>query len=292
VLRSSLEVISMRRLFVPLGLAVAAVAGAVLVQGAAAASSGEARAAHRGGGGGYFAITCGFSHRNRDDPIVFPRQPGRSHDHTYFGARSTDAFSTPASLRQAGRTTCRLPADTAAYWAPTLFVEGEAVEPLAVVAYYVRRTSDAVDPFPAGLKVIAGDATARSAQDSRITSWSCAVRRAERTSTIPTCPGGRFGGLRLQVNFPDCWDGERLDSASHKSHMAYSEDGECPGSHPEEVPGLTLLVYYGVSGGQDAELSSGSQFSAHADFVNSWDQSTLTRLVDRYLNRFGFGKRR
>ena len=75
-----------------------------------------------------------------DDPIVFPRQPGRSHDHTYFGARSTDAFSTPASLREDGRTTCRLRADTAAYWAPTLLVDGRAVEPLAVVAFYVRRT--------------------------------------------------------------------------------------------------------------------------------------------------------
>jgi hypothetical protein len=280
----------MRRLFVPLGVVLAAMAGAVLVQGAAAASPGETGATHHGGAGGYFAVTCGFSHRNRDDPIVFPRQPGRSHDHTYFGARSTDAFSTPALLRRAGRTTCRLPADTAAYWAPTLFVEGRAVEPLAVVAFYVRRTADEVDPFPAGLKVVAGDASAQSAQSSRITSWSCAVRGAERSSTIPTCPGGRFGGLRLQVNFPSCWDGERLDSPNHQSHMAYASDGRCPRSHPDEVPGLTLLIYYGVSGGPDAELSSGGQLSAHADFVNSWRQTTLTQLVDRYLNRSGFGK--
>jgi hypothetical protein len=59
-----------------------------------------------------------------------------------------------------------------------------------------------------------------------------------------------------------------------------------------EVPALSLVVYYGVAGGAGAELSSGGQFSAHADFVNSWDQETLARLVDRYLDRSGFGKRR
>ena len=48
---------------------------------------------------------CTFSHRNQDDPILYPRQPGRSHDHTYFGNRSTNAMSTPASLRRAPRTT-------------------------------------------------------------------------------------------------------------------------------------------------------------------------------------------
>jgi Domain of unknown function (DUF1996) len=282
----------MRRLFIPFGLLVATVASVVLASGAGAASERGAAAAHRGGGGGYFAVACGFSHRNMDDPIVFPRQPGRSHDHTFFGNRSTDAFSTPASLREEGRTTCQLRADTAAYWAPTLFVDGRAVEPIAVVAYYVRRTSDEVDPFPAGLKVIAGDANARAAQSSQVTSWSCAVRGAERSSTIPTCSGARRGGLRLQVNFPGCWDGDRLDSANHKSHMAYSTNGACPSSHPVEVPALSLLIYYGVSGGPGSELSSGGQFSAHADFVNAWNQATLARLVDRYLNRSGYGRRR
>jgi hypothetical protein len=297
----------MRRWFVPLCLTIGAAASVLAAHVAAAAAPETAEglavpqrspaASHGGYGAGYFAVTCGFSHRNQDDPIVFPRQPGRSHDHTYFGARSTDAFSTPASLRRAGRTTCRLPADTAAYWAPTLLVRGEPVEPLAVLAFYVRRTSDEVDAFPAGLKVIAGDATARAPQSTRVTFWSCAVRGAERSTTIPTCPGTTRGGLRLHVNFPNCWDGERLDSANHKSHLAYSSDGTCPSSHRVEVPALSLVIYYGVSGGPGAELSSGGQFSAHADFVNSWNQETLARLVDRYLDRslFGrheFGKRR
>jgi hypothetical protein len=242
-------------------------------------------------GGGHFALACGFSHRNQDDPIVHPGEPGRSHDHTFFGNTSTDADSTPASLRRAGRTTCRLPADTAAYWAPTLFRDGRPVEPLGVVAVYSRRTLDAVDGFPAGLRIIAGDAAARAPQGTRVTYWTCGERLGARSATIPTCVG-RFGGLRLHVNFPDCWDGVHRDSGDHKSHMAYSRGGECPLSHPVEVPALSLIVYYPVSGVGELELASGGQLSGHADFVNAWHQRTLDALVDRYLNRAGFGPKR
>jgi Domain of unknown function (DUF1996) len=291
----------MRRWFIVLCLTAGAATSVIVAHVATAAPESVAgatapartMAASHGGGyrAGYFAVVCGFSHRNRDDAIVFPRQPGRSHEHTYFGNRTTDAFSTPASLRDEGQTTCRIRADTAAYWVPTLRVGGRAVEPLALVAFYARRTFDEVDAFPAGLKVVAGNSNARSAQSTRVTFWSCAVRGAERSSTIPTCPGTTRGGLRLHVNFPNCWDGERLDSADHRSHMAYSRDGECPTSHPVEVPALTQVIYYGVSGGPTSELSSVGQFSGHADFVNAWHQPTLERLVDRYLNPSGFGKR-
>lgn len=278
-------------------LLVAAAAAIPAAAALAAATAGPSRAApdavaplHGGGGGHggrgvYFAIACGFSHRNQDDPIVYFNQPGRSHDHTYFGNDATNASSTPQSLRAAGETSCRLRADTAAYWAPTLFVNGRAVEPKYAVVYYVRRTLDAVQPFPANLKMIAGTAAARSAQGLAITSWSCGHRRGVST-TIPTCSTGSAfrSTLQLQVNFPNCWDGSNLDSSDHKSHMAYATDGVCPSSHPVEVPALTLLVNYPVSGA-GAELSSGGQFSGHADFVNSWNQETLARLVDRYLNR-------
>ncbi len=247
---------------------------------------------------GRFVVSCGFSHRNQDDPIVFPRQPGRSHDHTFFGNRSTNASSTPASLRANGRTSCRERGDRSAYWVPTLFVGGRAVEPLRLVAHYFRRTYEQVAPFPAGLRIIAGDASARSAQSKRVTSWSCgpprgpsslAQRRAEllakRSSTIPTCSGARFPYLRLQVNFPGCWDGRRLDSPDHKSHLADSSQGVCPRSYPVEVPALTLFVYYDVSNGASRELASGGQFSGHADFLNAWSPAKLALRVDRYLNR-------
>jgi hypothetical protein len=272
----------MRRWLILSLLALGAVPGAAATVDAAASPSSERGFAPFHRGAGYFAVGCGFSHRNQDDAIVFPRRRGRSHDHTYFGNASTDAFSTPASLRAAGRTTCRLPADTAAYWAPTLFLGGRAVEPLGAVVFYARRTFGRVRPFPAGLKVVAGDAAARRAQSRRVTYWSCGGR--EEFSTLPTCPSSRHASLRLHVNFPNCWDGRRVDSADHKSHMAYSSGGRCPATHSVEVPALSLEIYYGVAGGRNGELASGGVFSGHADFVNAWDQRTLAALVDRYLN--------
>jgi hypothetical protein len=264
-------------------------AAAAVGTGADARTSGPVFAPlHRGAG--YFAVACGFSHRNQDDPIVYPRQPGRSHDHTYFGNTSANAFSTPLSLRSADRTTCRLPEDTAAYWAPTLFIGGRAVEPLGVVVFYARRTFARVRPFPAGFKIVAGDAAARGAQSRRVTFWSCGGR--DTSSRLPTCAGDRHSSLRLHVNFPNCWDGRRLDSRDHKSHMAYSSAGRCPASHPAEVPALSLEIYYGVAGGPRGELSSGGVFSGHADFVNAWDQRTLAALVDRYLNGLRYRPRR
>jgi hypothetical protein len=181
-----------------------------------------------------------------------------------------------------------LQADTAAYWAPTLLVGGNAIRPLGAVVYYLRRTAEPVQAFPANLEVIAGTATARAAQGSRVTYWSCGGRRDVRASAeIPTC---NSPSLRLVVNFPNCWDGSRLDSADHKSHLAYSTNGVCPSTHAVEVPAIALQIHYGVTGGPNAELSSGGDFSGHADFVNAWNQPTLERLVDRYLNRSRRGR--
>jgi hypothetical protein len=274
-------------------LALSLVVAVPLVAVGSGSAAGE-RTSHGGRGGGgalYFAVSCGFSHRNQDDPIVHPRHPGHSHDHTFFANTSTNAFSTAASLRRAG-TTCNIRFDTAAYWVPTLFVSGQAIRPTGATVYYVRRTVDSVRAFPAGLKIVAGSAQARSPQSSRVTGWSCGSLR-DTSSSVPTCADetrfggfGRRGELQLLINFPSCWNGRDLDSANHQSHMAYATNGACPASHPVEVPGLLFAIRYPVAGGPNVELASGGQFSGHGDFFNAWNQQVLEGLVDRYLNRF------
>jgi hypothetical protein len=227
-------------------------------------------------------VPCGFSHRSHDDPIVYPKQKGRSHDHTFFGNRSTNAFSSLASLRTKRGTTCGLPADASAYWAPTLFVGKRAVLPTHVVTTYTRRTAVPVAPFPAGLKMIAGDANAKRSQSTERVYWTCVSTPDRRWAVIPNCASTRRG-LQLIVNFPDCWDGKRLDSFNHLSHMDYSSGGECPASNPVAVPALALEITYPVTGGSKAMTSAG-RFGMHADFFNAWDQATFTGLVDRYFN--------
>jgi Domain of unknown function (DUF1996) len=231
-----------------------------------------------------FVETCRFSHSAPDDPIVFPGKAGASHDHTFVGNRSTNASSTFGTLRASG-TTCMRRADKAGYWVPTLLQNGAPIYPQGATIYYRRNTLSSVTPFPNNFRMIAGDATSSAPQGMRITSWSCGLLSGVRPSaTVPTCPDARGSFLRLHVRFPSCWDGASLDSANHKSHLAYAMRGRCPSTHPVAVPAITQIYRYATRGGDGFTLASGGQFSAHADFLNAWHPGTLRRLVDECLN--------
>lgn len=231
-----------------------------------------------------FVESCRYSHQAPDDPIVFPGRAGASHMHTFVGARTTNASSTFGSLRSGG-TTCMRRDDTAAYWVPALYQGSAQVLPQGATVYYRRSTTAEVSPFPNNLRVIAGDATATGPQGMRITFWSCGVGSGvDRSASVPTCPDGRGSFLRLHIRFPECWDGRRLDSPDHKSHMAYAVRGVCPSSHPVEVPQITQIYRYPTSGGESFSLASGGVYSAHADFVNAWKPGALRKLVDDCLN--------
>jgi hypothetical protein len=231
-----------------------------------------------------FVGSCAFSHMAMDDPIVYPRQPGASHDHSFVGNTTTNAFSTLRTLR-AGSSTCKRGGETAAYWMPTLLLNGQMVAPSTATIYYRRKTLARVRAFPAGFKMIAGDRQASAPQGMQITFWNCGAASAVPASTeVPTCPNTRAESLRLHVNFPSCWDGRHLDSADHQSHVAYAVRGACPASHPVAVPAISLIYRYPITGGSGVTLASGGRYSAHGDFFNSWRQGRLVSLVNNCLN--------
>ncbi len=231
-----------------------------------------------------FVGSCAFSHMAMDDPIVYPRQPGASHDHSFVGNTTTNAFSTLRTLR-AGSSTCKRGGETAAYWMPTLLLNGQMVAPSTATIYYRRKTRAPVRAFPAGFKMIAGNRQASAPQGMQITFWNCGAASTVPASTeVPTCPNTRAQSLRLHVNFPSCWDGRHFDSADHQSHVAYAVRGACPASHPVALPAISLIYRYPITGGSDVTLSSGGRYSAHADFFNSWRQGRLVSLVNNCLN--------
>jgi hypothetical protein len=277
--------------------AVATVLVALALGGASSATSAKLH-------GNNFFSNCRFSHFAPDDPIVHPRMAGMSHPHTFFGNTTTNAYSTLESLERGG-TTCAIKADKAAYWAPTLFQNGKEIRPEKAQAYYVLRGYGQMNPFPAGFKMVAGNAHASSPQPLRVTYWDCGASavRIRISSTIPRCGvvRARMRGvfkpcptcksrplpmrtartfLELHVDFPDCWDGRHHDSPDHTSHMAYSTDYVCPSSHPVKVPLIRLNIRYPISDTAGVSLASGSQFSGHADFFNAWDERTLARIVN------------
>jgi Domain of unknown function (DUF1996) len=231
-----------------------------------------------------FIGNCAFSHRNTDDPIVFANTPGASHDHSFVGNRTTNAFSTTDSLL-GGRTTCRRSAETAAYWMPTLYVDGNPVTPMGATIYYRRKTLQRVTATPPGFKMIAGDAKAQAPQGRQITFWNCGVQAGVAPSNAPpACPDTRGSGLRLHVTFPACWNGVSLDSPNHQQHVAYQTRGRCPAGYNVAIPQISIIYRYGITGQHSFELASGGVYSAHADFFNAWNQAELERLTQVCLN--------
>jgi len=225
-----------------------------------------------------FTIDCRFSHRAMDDPIVKPGKPGASHSHDFFGNASTDAASTVVSMR--GRsTTCEDLGDTAAYWVPTLYVDGQAIRPQLLRAYY-RAVPGAdvgqVQAPPAGLKMLAGNVKATAPQPVDIVSWGCGLRPRVPTA-LPPHDCNASSPLTLRLLFADCWDGRHVDSDDHRTHVAYSRAGRCPPSHPRAITQLQVSVEYPVldSAGRTITLASGSPITAHGDFFNTWVQSRL-----------------
>jgi Domain of unknown function (DUF1996) len=232
-----------------------------------------------------FVVECGFSHATPDDPIVHFGHHGRSHLHTFFGNTVTGASTTADDLA-AGDTTCEQKLDRASYWAPALLDRGRMVEPMGAAAYYrpgVGVDPRAVEPYPFGLMMIGGDQGASRPQPLDRVAWACGTG-SERHTTPPSCPRGQ--PLRLLVSFPDCWDGEHLDSDDHMSHMARSTDGTCPAWHPVAVPQLLLSIGYPVTGGgHDLSLASGSLLTGHADFFNGWDERKLATEVSSCIHQ-------
>ncbi|HET9600030.1 MAG TPA: DUF1996 domain-containing protein [Acidimicrobiales bacterium] len=224
-----------------------------------------------------FRILCDSSHIAPDDPIVHPNMPGMSHLHQFFGNRTTNAASTTQSLLGQG-TTCSAGADGSAYWVPMLYQNGSPLPASSALIYYrggSHRDATGIQPFPSGLRMIAGSATATSPLPTDAVAWMC-QGMSNVSSSPPDCGGGT---LVLQIRFPDCWDGANLDSGDHRSHMAYTVGGFCPSNFPVKVPLLEYNVRYQNAGGAGVSLASGAPYTYHADFFNAWNQSSLDAFI-------------
>lgn len=206
-----------------------------------------------------FKTACKPSHLAQEDPIVAPGTMS-AHMHDFIGNTTTNKDSTYASM-VAGDSTCSAVADTAGYWIPTLIdSNGQTHRPKGLTIYYRGGPNgEHVTPFPPDFRVVTPVTVAAPVPDTII------------------------------VKFPQCWDGDRADSADHYSHMAWAGGKvgggaeTCPASHPVRVPAISLNMRYGtqIAG---KTLSSGALSTMHADFWNTWQQNGFEALVDRCLN--------
>ncbi|GAB3441945.1 DUF1996 domain-containing protein [Actinophytocola sediminis] len=227
-----------------------------------------------------FPADCSLSHRLPDDPIVAPNLPGASHSHDFFGNHATDAFSEYEDLL--GSTgNCNPASDISSYWVPTLYRNNQPVVPTGITFYYLGegvQNPAATQPTPVGLKIVAGNAKATGDNDS-IARWSCLhAGHVSPSKNFVNCPSGTQ--LETYLDFPQCWNGTSLDSANHQSHMSYPVGGNCPSSHPVQVPKLRMVLRYPVSGDPSVlRLASGDGRTMHGDFFNVWPADEMERRV-------------
>jgi Domain of unknown function (DUF1996)/Beta-propeller repeat len=240
---------------------------------------------------GQFVLRCTYSHTLADDPIVFPDQPGASHLHDFFGNKTVDAFSTVTSLLK-GDTTCRVPSDTAGYWAPTPYLSGKQLRPPVMRIYYFGDLRS-VETIPPGLQMIGGNKLATSPAENPHVGWSCGQIRSQRTPVMDhpyDCrPWQAFGfvdGVIAIIEMPSCWDGIGL----LPEDVAYPvAPRECPAGFPHVLPRLSERLHLGImnplnpDGSLALTLSSGPFYTLHADFWNTWQQERLDQLVEECL---------
>ncbi len=247
-------------------------------------------------GAASFRIECGFSHMANNDPIVFPGKTGASHHHTFFGNTSTNAFSTNASIARAGNTTCNGGImNRSSYWVPSMIdtARGAPIKPLYILVYYKTPNPAKVTVPPPGLRMIVSgstNTTGPSGPNDRKNRYTCNQVYETRQEYIPNCLAGET--LDWMLVFPDCWNGINLDSADHKSHMAFSRDGVCPTTHPVLIPQVSYNVHYpvGSSGTSKWRLASDHYpatspggYSGHGDWMNGWDPIFMKGFVKNCL---------
>jgi hypothetical protein len=239
---------------------------------------------------GSFRTVCDYSHMAYDDPIVFPGQPGRSHLHAFFGNTAVNGNSTPESVANTGNSTCRGGTiNRSGYWVPAMIDtrDNKPVKPAESMFYYKTGyfgvAPAQVRPFPAGLRMVAGDPTNRTSNGHF--RYYC-YNSGGQTQTFPNCPVG--DEMVTEIFFPQCWDGVNLDSPDHKSHMAYpTAPVGCPASHPVPLPEITFNIHYPVTQANQTShwrLSSDTYsgpagYSSHADWMNGWEANFLRTWV-------------
>ncbi|PWN20147.1 WSC-domain-containing protein [Microstroma glucosiphilum] len=255
----------------------------------------------------------------RLDMIVSPGALS-GHTHTFVGSAAVTVGQNNSDYC----TTAPVKADLSNYWTPQLYYYRgdsntfDSVPLGSVNTYYLNRggpkmgeNSSLLHPFPKGLKMLAGSATAydgplADSTAAKAVSFVCLNYTegtgSPQTTTLPSGPC--LDGMRAQIIFPSCWDGVNLDSSNHQSHVAYPingqpDTGDCPTTHP--VKFMTLFYEFIYNTGSLQSVSNGTSssgfvlangdavgYSFHGDFVSGWDQEVLTDAIDQCSgNLFG-----
>ncbi|MGW3652038.1 DUF1996 domain-containing protein [Streptomyces sp. NPDC000878] len=254
---------------------------------------------------GAFTSRCGVNKRgqhNSDNDIVAPGvSNGAHHVHDYVGNRRVDFKSTNQSLSAQG-TSCTNGDQSAYYWpvlrdttrqGPDANALGGGAEgnkgailvPRAVTITYLGSPTGRVVAMPRFLRIITGDAKAfTNGTKNANAHWSCTgfENRVQLTDKYPICPRG--SKVVRSFAFQSCWDGRNVDSADHRSHVAFAgADGNCARGF-KAIPQLTMRLIYKTPAAPNFAVDGfqGQQHNAitdHNDFINVMTDRLMRQAV-------------
>ncbi|MEU8969496.1 DUF1996 domain-containing protein [Streptomyces monashensis] len=219
---------------------------------------------------GTFTTRCGVNanqNHNSDNVIVAPGVTnGAHHVHDYVGNQKVNAFSSNQTFLQGG-TSCQNRNDLSAYYWPVIREQDGTQEQDAnadgggkdlnvgkiLVAQqaqikYVGSPASKVVAMPQFLRIITGDAKAFVNGPANANAhWSCTgfENKVQLTDKYPICPQG--SQVVRSFAFQSCWDGQNIDSANHRTHVAFADpaSGVCPNGF-KAIPQLTMRLVYNV----------------------------------------------
>ncbi|MEW2448229.1 DUF1996 domain-containing protein [Streptomyces parvulus] len=265
---------------------------------------------------GTFTTSCGVNAEglfNSDNLIAAPGVGnGAHHFHDYVGNQDSNALSSDEDLA-AAETSCADQGDKSSYYWPVIRLQngtaeqdaqspgggiegnaGEIVTPAEVTLTFVGNERGKVAEMPRLLRIITGDAKAFvNGNANANASWSCTgFEDRQLKDKYPLCPSG--SDVVRTFTFQSCWDGRNIDSANHRTHMAFATaDGGCPeGFKP--IPRLVQRVVYDVDapslqdGGRTVPLFAVDSFpeqlhkpvTDHSDFINVFDEDLMREMAD------------
>ena len=288
------------------------------VQGNAQLGVGANGLAANGNSGsrGSFTTKCGTNgndNHNTDNVIVAPGvSNGAHHLHDYVGNQSNDAFASDQELAGA-QTTCQNQGDKSSYFWPVLRVQdgsqdfdqnaagggtegnvGKILQPAQAQIKFVGNKKGNVVAMPTALRIITGDAKAFvNGNANANVNWSCTgfENKVQLEDKYPICPQG--SSVVRTTNFQSCLDGQNIDSANHRTHVAFVQaDGTCANGF-QAIPQLQVRLVYNVPA---PKLQNGTvvnpyavdtfpenlhkPITDHNDFINFFSQNTMNKMVN------------
>ena len=248
--------------------------------------------------GGSYSVDCGVSdHTNSDNYMAAPgKRNGAQHVHDYVGNRTTNANSDEESLRE-GSTSCVNGDQSVFFWpvvrdlngtGPDVGKDGGSLDgnvgailkPRSAQLSFNGHGDEPVQQMPTHLMIIMGNAKAGAQNGANVNAkYTCENTQDRVTDKYPIC--GETGGRLMRIlDYPSCWDGQNLESANLRDHMAFPDArGNC-GNGFVPVPALRITLTYDQPSGRDFSIDSfpneqHAPNTDHSDYENlaSEDQS-------------------